>query len=306
MTIRRPLPVLLLTAALALALTGFVLPDQLSAPTSAPTIHPGVQTDTAGGACTANFVFTDGDDLYLGQAAHCAGTGAATSVNGCEAGSLPIGTPVDIEGASQPGTLVYSSWLAMQAVDEDDINACQFNDFALVEVAEADEVRVSPTIPFGGPTGIDTDGTEPGETVYTYGDSPLRQGLLPARSGTTSGTVGDGWSHVALFPATPGIPGDSGSPVVNEDGAALGVLVTLGVAPSPATNGVTDLQRALSYANAHVAESQLDGPVSLVDGNEPFTAPGLLGDGDGLLEDLLGGDGLLGDLLGGDGPLGDL
>ncbi|MCW2567634.1 MAG: hypothetical protein JWN54_1731, partial [Mycobacterium sp.] len=39
--------------------------------------------------------FTGGDGtVYLGQAAHCAGTGAATETNGCTAASRPLGTPV--------------------------------------------------------------------------------------------------------------------------------------------------------------------------------------------------------------------
>src|ERR687893_1838453 len=84
------------------------------APASSATIHPGVMTYTEGGQCTANFVFHDATDVYIGQAAHCSGTGAATDTNGCEAGSLPLGTPVEVDGASQPGTLAYSSWIAMQ------------------------------------------------------------------------------------------------------------------------------------------------------------------------------------------------
>ena len=57
---------------------------------------------TDGAQCTANFVFTDGaGNIYVGYAAHCAGTGAATDTNGCDAGSLPLGTKVDfVEGGS--------------------------------------------------------------------------------------------------------------------------------------------------------------------------------------------------------------
>src|SRR3954451_12520307 len=84
---------------------------------AAPTapIHPGVQTLTNGGQCTSNFIFRDATSTYVGQAAHCSGTGAATSTNGCTSGSLPLGTPVTVTGASRPGTLVYNSWLTMQA-----------------------------------------------------------------------------------------------------------------------------------------------------------------------------------------------
>ena len=52
-----------------------IVPASASA---AGAIHPGVQTFTAGAQCTSNFVFSDGGTTYLGQAAHCSGTGAAT------------------------------------------------------------------------------------------------------------------------------------------------------------------------------------------------------------------------------------
>src|SRR5688572_5361127 len=95
------------------------------------TIHPGVQTFTDGGQCTANFIFQGGGSTYIGQAAHCAGTGGATETNGCDAGSLPLGTPVEINGATQAGTLAYSSWIAMQQANETNPDACDYNDFAL-------------------------------------------------------------------------------------------------------------------------------------------------------------------------------
>ena len=53
------------------------------APASSATIHPGVQTYTEGAQCTANFIYQNGSDVYIGQAAHCSGTGAATETDGC-------------------------------------------------------------------------------------------------------------------------------------------------------------------------------------------------------------------------------
>src|SRR5688500_18199446 len=118
------------------------------APADTATVHPGVQTFTDGGQCTANFVFNEATDIYIGQAAHCSGTGAATDTNGCDAGSLPLGTPVEVDGASQPGTLAYSSWIAMQRAGESNTNACEYNDFALVRLNAADHDVVNPSIPF--------------------------------------------------------------------------------------------------------------------------------------------------------------
>ena len=69
-----------------------------------PTIHPGTMMYTDGAQCTANFVYTDGaGTTYVGYAAHCAGTGAATDTDGCSTQSLPLGTKVDLQRGRQPG-----------------------------------------------------------------------------------------------------------------------------------------------------------------------------------------------------------
>ncbi len=267
----------LLAATLAVAVLG-------SAPAAAhhdggETIHPGVQTSTVGGGqCTSNFVFQHEDesgdtDYFLGQAAHCAGTGGATSTNGCSAGHEPVGTTVHIQGADEPGTLAYTSWETMQEVGESDASTCQYNDFALVRVAEADEERVDPTMAvYGGPEGLEAS-TGVGQRVYTYGNSSLRQGaqLLSPKVGLV--VQSSAWSHT-VYTLTPGIPGDSGSAVLDADGHALGILVTLALAPLPASNGVTDLGQALQYANDHLGQrNTLPGEVTLVhEETEPFRA----------------------------------
>jgi hypothetical protein len=269
---------LALAALSALALLALLVgpsPTAGAAPTSAPagsaTVHPGVQTFTGGGQCTANFVFSDGTDLYLGQAAHCSSGGAATDTDGCSTASAPLGTEVEIAGAEFPGTLAYNSWLTMQQVGETDPNACAFNDLALVRIDPRDHDRVNPSIPhWGGPTGLNTTGTTNLETVRSYGNSSLRGGvtLLSPKLGVSTGTQGGGWTHV-VNTVTPGIPGDSGSAFLDSQGRALGVLSTLGVGlPGGVVNNVSDLARGLSYLRQHAT-----GPVAsaeLVLGTEPF------------------------------------
>jgi len=264
---------LLMATALAIAACALVAGPAVAAPSWAPAasaaIHPGVQTFTAGAQCTANFVFYDASNVYLGQAAHCSGTGAATDTNGCDSGSLPLGTPVDI-GGSQPGTLVYNSWLTMQANGETNADACAFNDLALVKVAAADVGKVNPSIPsWGGPTGIDTDGTAQGDTVLSYGNSELRGGItqLSPKQGKSIGDDGNGWSH-NVYTVTPGIPGDSGSAFLNAEGKALGVLSTVQLAPLAGSNGVGDVSKELNYLNGTGGFS-----VTLANGTEPFTGP---------------------------------
>src|SRR5436190_1198081 len=141
-------------------------------------IHPGDQTYTNGGQCTANFIFSDGANTYIGQAAHCSSTGSNTDTNGCTTQSLPLGTPVTILGANHPGTLAYNSWIAMQAAGEKDANTCAYNDLALVKIDPADAGLVSPNIPhWGGPVGLNTTGTTAGDSVYSYGNSIIRLGI---------------------------------------------------------------------------------------------------------------------------------
>ena len=262
--------------AVSLTLGAGLLPPAAAsawAPTETATVHPGVQVFTEGGQCTANFVFQGGGDVYLGQAAHCAGTGGQTETDGCTSGSLPLGTPVEVTGASQPGTLAYSSWLAMQANGETNPDACAFNDFALIRIDPADIDKVNPSVPgFGGPTGVGAAGGL-GSTVYSYGNSSLRGGvtLLSPKQGIVVQSQGNGWSHNVVT-LTPGIPGDSGSGFMNKSGQAIGVLSTLQLAPLAGSNGVGDLAKELTYmrANSPLAD------VQLAPGTQPFK-PNLVG-----------------------------
>src|SRR3954454_22012557 len=243
------------------------------APASSATVHPGVQTFTDGGQCTANFVFYDGAGTeYIGQAAHCSGTDGNPATDGCSSGSLPTGTPVTVNGARRPGTMVYNSCLTMQSLHESDANTCAFNDLALVKLDPADYGKVNPSVPFwGGPTGVGTAAA--GENVYSYGNSELRGGVttLSPKQGKVIAVDGNGWSYNVLT-ATPGIPGDSGSAFLNASGQALGVLSTVQLAPLAGSNGVGDVGRELAYAQANSGIAGL----TLANGTEPFNATALL------------------------------
>lgn len=248
------------------------------APADSADIHPGVQMYTDGAQCTGNFVFTDAaSNVYVGYAAHCAGEGEATDTDGCQVDSAPLGTRVTFaEGGSLvsegtevgSGTLAYSSWEAMGRVGTTDADTCAYNDFALVKVDAADAGKVNPSVPFwGGPTGVDTDGTTAGERVFSFGNSSLRGGLevLSPKTGASLGTEGGGWTH-PVYTVTPGVPGDSGSGFLSSGGQAVGTLSTLALAPLPASNGVGDLARELAFAQQHSGIAGLQ----LVPGTEPF------------------------------------
>jgi hypothetical protein len=266
---RRSLAVLVCVLAVACVAPAAASAAPTWAPASTAPIHPGVMTFTDGAQCTANFVFSDATDVYIGQAAHCSGTGTATETDGCDSGSLPVGTAVEVDGASQPGTLVYNSWLTMQAKGETDPDTCAYNDFALIKLNPADAGKVNPSIPnWGGPNAVGAT-TALRDKVYSYGNSSLRQGIsqLSPKEGYSLGDDAGGWTHT-VYTLTPGIPGDSGSAFLSKTGAALGVLSTVAIAPITGSNGVGDVAKELSYMKAN---SSFSG-VELALGTEPFKA----------------------------------
>jgi hypothetical protein len=262
----RVLVVALAAAALALA------PGSAAArwaPASSAKIHPGVPTYTQGAQCTSNFVFRRSSTVYLGQAAHCSGTGSSSDTNGCTAKSLPVGTKVDI-GGSKPGVMVYNSWVTMQRLKERNSNTCAFNDLALVRVDPADVGKVNPSIPFwGGPTGI-TASVPTRAKVLSYGNSDLRLGIteLSPKQGVQLAQDSGGWNH-SVYTVTPGIPGDSGSAFIDAQGRAFGVLSTIELAPVTGSNGIGDLSRELGYMRTH----STFGSVTLVNGTTAFRGP---------------------------------
>jgi len=274
----------------ALAVAGFAVTtspaDAVSRWARAGTakIRPGVQMYTDGAQCTGNFVFKDrAGRVYVGYAAHCAGTGAATETDGCDAKSLPLRTRVRFAGNGNlvsPGTtvgrgrLVYSSWLTMQRLGTKRSNVCAYNDFALVRVGPRHVKKVNPTVPFwGGPVGLHTKGSAFGDDVFSYGNSSLRGGVeqLSPKQGTSLGSTANGWTH-SVYTVTPGIPGDSGSAFLDAQGRALGVLSTVSIAPLPASNGVGDLRHELAFARKHSGIAGLH----LVRGTKAFDPETLL------------------------------
>src|ERR1700712_3602880 len=92
-----------LAAAGLVASTGTAQAAPSWAPASTALIHPGTMMYTDGAQCTANFVYTDSSGhVYVGYAAHCAGTGESTDTNGCTTDSVPLGTKVDFTNDGNP------------------------------------------------------------------------------------------------------------------------------------------------------------------------------------------------------------
>ena len=174
-----------------------------------------------------------GGSTYIGQAAHCSGTGAATDTNGCDAGTLPLGTPVEINGATQPGTLAYSSWITMQKPGRD----------------QPRRVRVQRLRARADRGGRRRQGQRLGARLRRArrgrrGQQHRRRRSTPTatrrcaagitqlspKQGTVVQTTGNGWSRT-VYTVTPGIPGDSGSGFLDAQGGAIGTLSTVAIAP---------------------------------------------------------------------------
>jgi hypothetical protein len=244
------------------------------------TIRPGVQVVADGSQCTSNFLFTSPDNatVYLGFAAHCVTKNDPNSADdGCDPSSEPLalGTKVEVEGADHAATLAYTSWGAMQAKGGASDDECRYNDFAFAALDPRDAEKANPAMLFfGGPTAL----ADPGsvgtlDKVLTYGDSGLRAGLaaLSPHEGYVVFSPGNGGWTTEIYTAPQGIPGDSGSGVIlgGDDGAALGVLVTISYAGG--SNGVTTLANAMDYAAASGVPLRL-ATAPLID---PGVLPGL-------------------------------
>lgn len=206
------------------------------------------------GNCTANFIFEGrgirAGRVYLGTAAHCVRQDVGSWIYLYDddplLGSVVFEDPI--------GTVAYSSHKEIDAVSVECylILTCTpddgFNDFALIEISHEFLQYVHPSMRhFGGPTSIAAfDEVAVGDKIVSFGNSGLRPGpeALDWHEGYVSGKYGDMEVDVTM---TPGIFGDSGSPVILADGRALGVLVTLG-GNEPGTNGVTTLQPAMDVA----------------------------------------------------------
>lgn len=276
-----------LSALLAAGVLGVVTlvagPGADAAPTWAPekvaTIKPGVQMLTNGAQCTANFVFKDGAGrVYVGYAAHCAGTGSSSDTNGCTTKSLPLGTRVEFGTGGNlfssarivgTGKLAYSSWRTMQRRGTTDRARCAYNDFALVRVDPASVSKVNPTVPtWGGPTAIASTTLPVGAALYTVGNSSLRSGSASATTGSVLRVVGGGLAY-DIRTSSPGIPGDSGSGFMDARGRAAGVLSTIsvGLSLTPVSNTIGNLYRELRYAQLYSGISGL----TLVKGTRPFS-----------------------------------
>lgn len=226
--------------------------------------------------CTGNFLFTnpEGTKAYMGTAAHCYDAGPSNDPN-CGDEYTPITKdsiayailydnttpviPTATDVVADIGRFVYSSFNAMQEAGEDRHIWCAWSDFALIEL-NANATRVAnPTMwHYGGPTQLRTSEVANGEIVHTYGGTTLRNhpaGATRPRDGIVTpderilANVGN---DIVFHAVVPGgcIGGDSGSPMIDADGQAIGV-VTRSIAGASPSCLAAYLTPMLDYMAAH-------------------------------------------------------
>ena len=199
--------------------------------------------------CTMNFVFTDGTSYYIGTAGHCAGNGKTVIAQ--------IGTRVD------PTDTVMVTLAAIGTTVKSWNNGIG-KDFALVKIDPGFKV-VSGVAGALGPTGVFC-GDPVGQPVMHYGHGYIffvEQGypkfgeVIPDLTAVFKFTTPDGYNWVGY-----GLPGDSGSEVMNDAGLAVGDL-THGVAvaglPVPGLSFGTDMQEIFNLIGPGYSVVTVDG-----------------------------------------------
>lgn len=210
------------------------------------TVRPGVVIHTERRDCNSNFLFVRPDNgaVFLGTTAYCVR-------------DLPIGSVASLGADNDLALLVYNSIMTMEQVGEDDPAALEYNDFAVFHLDSATARKANPTaLQAEGPTGL-ADGASigAGDRVRAFSPWPELPRETNWRDGVVTGRAGD-WALLSYHapPGKPGLAGQSslmGGSVLDPEGRAVGVLVTVGVVPNPGANGIARLDTLLAYAREH-------------------------------------------------------
>lgn len=227
-----------LTASAVQAGAATTAADRHWAPPAKATVHPGVTVTIAGVKCVAGFIVKQRHRVFLTLPASCSGVSDGQPVDGCVSAQVPVGLKVPIEGARHRGTIAYSSFTEMQLSGERRINRCTNNSLTLIRIDRRDVKRTNPSLPvLGGPTGLQPDATAaPGQlTVLLSGAATTAQATSTTAGGWAHGLVIDGQADNLSV----------GSPVVDPDGKAVGMVTVVPFHGLAGESTVSDLAREL-------------------------------------------------------------
>jgi len=199
--------------------------------------------------CTMSFVFTDGTSSYIGTAGHCGARGKTVIAQ--------IATRVD------PTNTVIATLAAIGSVAMSWNNGIG-KDFALVKIAAG--FKVVPGMAGAlGPIGVFC-GDPVAQPVMHYGHgyvffveqgNPKFGEVVPDLTQLFQFTTPHGYNWVGY-----GLPGDSGSGVMNDAGLAVGDLthgISIGGAPVPGLNFGTDMGEIFSLIGSSYKLVTVDG-----------------------------------------------
>lgn len=204
----------------------------------APGIRPGAK---ATNACTLGWVLTDGTELYITAAGHCA----------------PLGRRVHVEGLGLIGTVVHSrSELGTGGPD-----------WALVRIDAEDVHHVEASMcRWGGPSDPSMSAPAIGDLVHYYGHGRQFRETEETR-GRTGVVLPDLVSGPYFTLAGVATLGDSGDPVRTADGRAVGFLTAIVyTGPSQTAYSPVSVASRLDLAVADF-ESVLGVDLALVQGD---------------------------------------
>jgi hypothetical protein len=172
--------------------------------------HPGdlITVQGAGGSCTLGFLFRGSDGAaYMSTAGHCVGAG----VEAPETWKRGAG-PAVRTSAGQIGRVVFAENRQSPETSDD-------YDFALIRLDPG--VRASAEIrELGAPTGVNSDRSGSPTELRIYGHSAFSM-VSPQRDMLAPNTRHQDhvYGHGAVF------QGDSGAPVVDATGRAVGTVI---------------------------------------------------------------------------------
>jgi hypothetical protein len=192
--------------------------------------------------CSANFVWRDGNRLYLGAAGHCFVSAANKATHGEGADFDATGVSVDVcvqncegnfDAMTLVGTVVTLGRVAYARQTDPTGTEDVGNDFGVVEIPASAHHLIRPSMPvWGGFRGVEMMAF--GEPACHYGNGVVtgETFVTKARVGVGGGSDGNSW--YGDFVAA---PGDSGSGIMGCESNGLsfsgtrviGVLTHLGV-----------------------------------------------------------------------------